>query len=187
MSQGGTSGALPESVAKALRARLQLPESQAIDTERAMELLIPLLELAVSMDQLVWRTWSQRVAPDSQVRRRELLQKSAANHITRQELDGEKSLTEFTQDAERLRQLTLCLLSAIGQTGTLFAQRWLDKYSAESIERAAQSEKKLIEAFGATCWRKFGELTAGMEKSTVDAEVNQGIAEFVEQVMKAGR
>ncbi len=187
MSQTGQSGPLPESVAQALRARLQIPEGQSIDPARAAELLVPLLELAISMDQLVWRTWSQRVAPDSQVKRRELLQKAAAAHVTGQELDQEKSLAQFTQDAERLRQLTLCLLSAIGQTGTLFAQRWMDKYSTESIERAAQSEKKLIEAFGATCWRKFGELTAGMEKSTIDAEVNQGIAEFVEQVMKAGR
>lgn len=184
MSQMGSSGAWADGLEKALRARLQIPDGQAIDPARAAELLLPLMELAISLDQLAWRTWSQRVNPDSGVKRRELLQQTAAKHITG---TSETSLGEFTQDAERLRQLTLCLLSAIGQTGTLFAQKWLDKYSVESVEKAAQSEKKLIEAFGATCWRKFGELTAGLEKTNIDAEVNAGIAEFVEQVMKAGR
>lgn len=185
-SAGGS--VMPEAVERALRARLGIPEGTPIDASRALELVGPLLELAVSMDQLVWRAWSQRVAPESEVKRQELLQRSAAAYLSGAPGPGDPAALEaFTRDAERLRQLTLCLLSAIGQSGTLFAQRWLEKYSVEAIERAAQSEKKLIEAFGATCWRKFGELTAGMDKSAVEAEISSGLSGFVEQVMKGGR
>lgn len=179
---GGTAG-VPEGVARLIRTKLSIGEREPVDPARLMELSGALVEFMLSLDRLVWQAWGN-VGPGSAVKRRELFQRTAAQFVMGNQ---DVALPNVTQDTDRLRQLTLAMVAAISKSGSMFAQRWLEKYGVEAIRTAAAPRKKLTESFDATCWKLYAELAGNLDQSQISDQINQTIAEFVEGLMKAGR
>lgn len=179
---GGAAG-VPEGVARLIRTKLSIGEREPVDPARLMELSGALVEFMLSLDRLVWQAWGN-VGPGSAVKRRELFQRTAAQFVMGNQ---EVALPNVTQDTDRLRQLTLAMVAAISKSGSMFAQRWLEKYGVEAIRAAAAPRKKLTESFDATCWKLYAELAGNLDQSQISDQINQTIAEFVEGLMKAGR
>jgi hypothetical protein len=184
-SSGGSGGGgeVPEAVARLIRTKLGIGEKEPVDAARLMELAGGLTEFLLSLDRLVWQAWGN-VAANSTVRRREQFQRTAAQMVMGR---PDAPLTSVTQDTDRLRQLTLAMVAAISKSGSMFAQRWLEKYGVEAIRVAATPRKKLTESFDATCWRLYVEQAGLLDQSQITEQINQTIAEFVEGLMKAGR
>lgn len=162
-------------------AKLVESEGVALDPARLAESAEVLVKFASSLDQWVWNAWQGRLAPKSAVRRREMVSKSIAQYA-----GGAPGATiaTVTGDVERLRQLILALISAVNQSGTLFAQRWLEKFSVAAIEQAAEPAT-VWEGKPVKCWKKYVELAGPLERSAIEKDIVEAVADYVDTLMRS--
>lgn len=156
-------------------------ESATLDPAKLAEAAEVLVKFASSLDQWVWNAWQGRLAPRSAVRRREMVVKSIAHYAS-----GAPGVTiaTVTGDVERLRQLILALISAVNQSGTLFAQRWLEKFSVAAIEQAAEPAT-VWEGKPVKCWKKYVELAGPLERSAIEKDIVEAVADYVDTLMRS--
>jgi hypothetical protein len=178
---GATPSEWPAAAAKGLRTKLGLTDKDKIDATRLLELMTELAGFAASLDQLVWATWKQ-VAPKSELKRSASLQRLCAKFVTGD--TAETSRTQIATDVDRLRQLTAALISAVGQAGTVFAQRHAAKFSLANIETYADKVPGMMLSKEVKCWRQYKELAAAMDVPTIEKEIQDAIAEYTETVLK---
>jgi len=170
----------PAAPAKALKAKLLLTDKDKIDASRVLELNAELIAFLVSLDQLVWATWKQ-VAPKSDLKRPSAIQRTCGRFAAG---DTDVSKTQIAADVDRLRQLTAGLISAIAQTGNLFAQRHVSKFSVANIEAYADKVPGMLVSKEVKCWRQFKELATAMDVQTIEKEIQDAIAEYTETLIK---
>lgn len=170
----------PVQPAKALRAKLQLTDKDKIDATRVLELDGELVAFLISLDQLVWATWKQ-IAPKSDLKRPSAIQRACGRFVAG---DADISRTQIAADVDRLRQLTAGLISAIAQTGNLFAQKHVSKFSVANIEAYADKQSGFMASKEAKCWRQFKELATAMDVQTIEKEIQDSIAEYTETLIK---
>ncbi len=174
-----TTGGFPDAAAERLRARLSIPASTAFDAARTVELAGMLVELALSLDQVVWNTWKQ-VAPRSELRRTGDLPRTLSRFATG---DQDVARGQVKQDLERVRQLTAALISSVAQAGRQFAQRHSVRFSVDAIKDAA-GPGTMLKPQAVKCWEKYVELAGPLDSAALENELLQSIAKYAEDLVK---
>jgi PAS domain S-box-containing protein len=185
-------GALPVTGISNLRGKFQLPDTDAIDPGRLIELFLLLADFAVALDTLVWSTWKQ-LAPGSEVRRSGNGSLAGNGHLPMRKLFGAYLGTESTiprgqvaYDLERSRALIGALLASMGQAGQEFAKKYRAKFEPLEIERlAALQGGGLLTSKDAKCWRTYRDLATELDPAKMEAEVLAGLAAYAESLMKS--
>ncbi len=172
---------LDDTAARDLRAKLGLGAAEGISASRVGELAVMLVEYSASLDQLVWNIWSKRIAPNSRVRKAAPLQRVMARFAAG---DPDATRLGVSQELAMSRQLAASLTASIAQAGRQFARVHLMKFNPSAIEAAAKPERKPLEAFGVTCWRKYNELASSVTEETIEAELLGVVKEYVESLAK---
>lgn len=162
----------PDDAEEKFRVRLQVKDGD-LDAGRVLELATLLAEIMASLDQLVWNTW-KTVSPRSMLKRPAPLTQSMGRFVTG---DAEVGRGQVAQDAERLRQLTAALVSAVSQVGRQFAQGHAARFSPTEIAALANLEGGgLLVSKEVKCWRKFVELATAMDEVAIEGEIKIGRA-----------
>jgi hypothetical protein len=180
LADAGSGPDWPAAPAKALRAKVGLTDKDKLDAGRVLELEGELAAFLVSLDQLVWATWKQ-IAPKSDLKRPSAIQRACGRFAAG---DADVSRTQIAADVDRLRQLTAGLISAIAQTGNLFAQKHVSKFSVANIEAYADKQPGMLVSKEVKCWRQFKELASAMDVQTIEKEIQDSIAEYTETLIK---
>ena len=141
-------------MAPELRKRLALDGNPSLDPDRVGKSLAMLLDMVLTLDQLVWTLWKQ-LAPKSPVRKEGELARLAGDYLVG---SSEVSQTQLLQTCERTRKLVAGLLGAIGRAGTAYARERVQLFDPVAIETDARAEKKWNESVEFACWRKYVQL-----------------------------
>ncbi|MBY0262292.1 MAG: hypothetical protein K2Q20_08095 [Phycisphaerales bacterium] len=163
----------------ALATAAGLPPGSTLDPQRTAEVAALLVEFASGLDQAVWNTWKV-VAPASSVKRAQPLKQTLATALG----DPGADKAQLKAELDRLRQLTAALAAAINQAGRQFAKEQVERLAPSEIETLAKmSGGGLLTAHETKCWRKYVELTAGRDASTVQGELMKAIATYTETLL----
>jgi hypothetical protein len=177
-------GALPDEVHADLLQKLKLPGQQTIDVARLGRLSAALIELFITLDQLVWSIW-KNLAPKSSLRRDASL--GDLRTALARYLAGEPEITaaQITQQLDRSRQLTAGILAAIGPSGRNYARRHMARYSAEAVRDAVKAESggSLFSSAETRCWKKYSELAGELNEDAIEAEIQEAIVKYAEELM----
>ena len=155
-----------------LQKRLGLPEGRAPNAERAAKMLAPLLDMVLTMDQLIWTLWKQ-LASKSVIRREVDLGKLTGEFLAG---NPEVSNTQVSQGLERTRKMIAGLLGAIGRAGGSYARERARLFDPSAIEADARTEKKWNESLEYACWRKYVQLS---QEYGAEPVIEKGIQEAV--------
>lgn len=167
------------SPADALIAAAGMPPGSTPDPQRTVEVAAMLVEFASGLDQAVWNTWKV-VAPASPVKRAQPLKQTIAAALA----DPAADKAQLKAELDRLRQLTAALAAAINQAGRQFAKEQVERLAPSEIETLAKmSGGGLLTAHETKCWRKYVELTAGRDASTVQGDLMKAIALYTETLL----
>jgi hypothetical protein len=182
-----TAGLVAESSSKAavemppeLQKRLHLDGTQSIAPDRVDRAFPILLDLALTLDQLVWTLWKQ-VAPKSVVRKDSDFGSLTGQYLT---CSAEVSTAQVIQSLERTRKLIAGLLGAIGRAGGAYARERARLFDPAAIEAATRPEKKWNESSEFACWRKYVQLCReyGAE-STIEKGIQEAVAKAAENLI----
>jgi len=170
-------GLVPERSAAAFEAspellkRLALDATRTVNAERAAKTMAMLVDMVLTLDQLVWTLWKQ-IAPKSMVRKEGDLVKLSGEYLAG---SNEVSTAQLLQTLERSRKLVAGLLGAVGRAGAAYARDRARIFDPNAIEADARAEKKWNESVEFACWRKYVQLCkeygaeAAIEKSIQEA------------------
>jgi hypothetical protein len=186
-STGGGGGTLPESVVRDLRGKLQLGSTESPDPARVSELAAMTVDFVMGVDRLVWGMWSRKISPMSAIRSTGPMQRFMREYVTGK-IDPLQSGTGGgpAGDMRRLLEMTVAVVSALGQAGTTFGDRFVSQYSPGAVEETVGEGG--FRNKDAECWKKYKEVASKLDRGAIDAEITQSIARFVEDWMKrAGR
>lgn len=137
-----------------LLKRLGVPSDQPFDAQRSGKALALLLDMVLTIDQLVWTLWRQ-IASKSAIRREVDLARLSGPYVTG---SGEVSTAQMVQALERTRKMVAGLLGAVGRAGGAYARERARLFDPIAIEADARSEKKWNESLEYACWRKYVQL-----------------------------
>ncbi len=180
-------GLLPErpaggafELAPELQKRLGLDGTRPLSVERGAKALSMLLDMVLTLDQLVWTLWKQ-VASKSVVRKEGDFAKLSGEYLTG---SSEVSTAQLLQTLERTRRLTAGLLGAVGRAGGVFAKERARLFDPNAIAAVAQSEKKWNESIEFACWRKYVQLCKeyGAE-GAIEKAIQEAMARAAENLM----
>jgi hypothetical protein len=155
-----------------LQKRLGLPAGQSLGAERAGKTLALLLDMVLTMDQLVWTLWKQ-IASRSPVRRETDLARMSSEYLIGSQ---EVSTAQLIQGLERTRKMVAGLLGAVGRAGGAYARERSRLFDPTAIEADARSEKKWNESLEFACWRKYVQLC---KEYGAEPVIEKGIQEAV--------
>jgi hypothetical protein len=155
-----------------LLKRLGLPEGQAPNAQRAAKTLALLLDMVLTIDQLVWTLWKQ-LSSKSAIRREADLGKMSGEYLAG---NAEVSTTQVSQGLERTRKMIAGLLGAVGRAGGAYARERARLFDPTAIEADARSEKKWNESLEYACWRKYVQLC---KEYGAEPVIEKGIQEAV--------
>jgi hypothetical protein len=163
-----------------LQKRLGLAEGRAPNAERAAKMLAPLLDMVLTMDQLIWTLWRQ-LASKSVIRREVDLGKLAGEYLAG---NTEVSNTQVSHGLERTRKMIAGLLGAIGRAGGAYARERARLFDPSAIEADARTEKKWNESLEYACWRKYVQLSQeyGAEP-VIEKNIQEAVAKAAENLI----
>ncbi len=173
---GGTGLEIPPELQK----RLNLPAGQSLHAERSGKALAMLLDMVLTMDQLVWTLWKQ-LAPKSMVRREADLAKLSGEYLAG---STEVSTAQVTQTLERTRKMVAGLLGAVGRAGGAYARERARLFDPNAIRADAGAEKKWNESLEFACWRKYEQLSKeyGAEP-VIEKNIQEAVAKAAENLI----
>jgi hypothetical protein len=155
-----------------LQKRLALAAGQSVNADRAGKTLAMLLDMVLTMDQLVWTLWKQ-IAPKSMVRREADLAKLSGEYLIG---SNEVSSAQVQQTVEKTRKMIAGLLGAVGRAGGSYARERARLFDPSAIEADSRSEKKWNESVEFACWRKYVQLS---KEYGAEPVIEKGIQEAV--------
>jgi hypothetical protein len=163
-----------------LNKRLGIPPGQSFNAERAGKTLALLLDMVLTVDQLVWTLWKQ-LAAKSSLRREADLVKMSATYLTGSQ---DISTAQIMQALERTRKMIAGLLGAVGRAGGAFARERSRLFDPAAIEADARSEKKWNESLEFACWRKYVQLCKeyGAEP-VIEKSIQEAMAKAAENLI----
>ncbi|MBX3364732.1 MAG: hypothetical protein KF866_08210 [Phycisphaeraceae bacterium] len=180
---GSGVGSWPEEPLGRLRGLLAGGPQGGPEPGRVLDMLTLLLELTVNLERVTWRTWAQ-LAPNSAVKRRGQLQRSAAHFVSG---DDEVSRTQLQQELEKLRSLTAAVIMAMSKAGQA-AYKWFENISPSRVEEYARMEGKSFgKSWPEKFWTKYEQLASNIDPATIEVQVMQAIAEHAEQLLRHGK
>lgn len=179
-------GLLPEQpsaafeVSPELLKRLGLDGSRSVSGDRAAKSLGMLVDMVLTLDQLVWTLWKQ-IAPKSMVRKEGDLVKLTAEYLAG---SNEVSTAQLLQTLERTRKLVAGLLGAVGRAGAAYARDRARIFDPNAIEADARAEKKWNESVEFACWRKYVQLCKEYGAETaIEKSIQEAMAKATENLI----
>ncbi len=174
---------------KQLQQALGLPPGEHVDQASAYELAAMLVELASSLDQVVWSTW-KIVSPNSTLKRSAPAKVAMAKFAS-----GDPGVTreQLKQDLERLRQLTAALTASVGQAGRVYANKHLEKFAPGQIEQLVKISSGaglgggVLVGQEVKCWRKYVELAGdggAQDAQAIERELLGAMSGYAESLLK---
>lgn len=167
------------SAARDLKSKLQMAENETPDPHRAQELAAMLCEFVIGVDRVVWGMWSQKLAPQSSLRSAGPMRRFMKEHVVGAPAPGGPTAAA---EVRRLLEMTVALVSSIGQAGAAFGDKFTSQYSPASVEDSVGDAA--FRNKDAECWKIYKSRASTLDRSGIDAEVTQAIARFVEDWMK---
>lgn len=163
-----------------LLKRLGLDGSRAISGDRAAKSLAMLVDMVLTLDQLVWTLWKQ-IAPKSMVRKEGDLMKLSAEYLAG---SNEVSTAQLLQTLERTRKMVAGLLGAVGRAGAAYARERARIFDPNAIEADARAEKKWNESVEFACWRKYVQLCKEYGAETaIEKSIQEAMAKATENLI----
>lgn len=172
----------PEKGLERLVASLEMPAGALPHPDRMIDLVLILAEFAAALDQLVWNQW-RAIAQRSTSQRPPPLKRTAGQFLSGSSDVGRQ---QVAQDAERLRRLTAALVSAMKQAGTIFAQRYQERFSVSAI-KAAAGRGGLVKGQSALCWEVYENLASQYDEEAISTDIIKAIVEYVQRIMESSR
>jgi tellurite resistance protein len=152
---------------------------------RLGRLLLMQTDFLMKLDQLAWGTWKQ-VSAQTPVKRDNTL--GDLRTQMRRYLKGDADLTDqqMALQIERTRHLTSSLLGSLAVTSRGFVKRYQTRYAPDAVQDIVKMEGGLG-AFGneGKFWRKYKELASEINDLSIQTDMMETIARFVEDMMKA--
>lgn len=178
-SAGTGAKAAPGASTPDLRSKLQCADNESPDPQRAQELAAMLCDFAIGVDRVVWGMWSQKLAPQSTLRSAGPIRRFMKEHVLGAPAGGGPAVSG---EVRRLLEMTVALVSSIGQAGASFGDKFVSQYSPGSIEDSVGDAA--FRNKDAECWKIYKSRAASLDRPAIDAEVTQAMARFVEDWMK---
>lgn len=175
----GSGVAMPENVARDLRTKLQLSENEVPDPQRTQEIAVLLCEFAANIDRVVWGMWSKKLAPQSTLRSTGPIVRYMKEHVVGTATPGGPTVSG---EVRRLLEMTIAVVSNIGQAGAAFGDKFVSQYSPASIEDSVGDAA--FRNKDAECWKVYKARAGTLDRSGIDAEITQTISKLVEEWMK---
>lgn len=169
---------LPAEPAQRLRASVQMGPQAVLDEGRSLDAAAIVMELACTLDQLVWRTWKE-IAPRSTVQHPGDLRRMLARFLAG---DQDLSRTQIQDDIQKLRQLVAAMISAFRVAGRKFATRHLMTFAPASIEGNVSSG--WIKSKDVACWEKYKELAGELDVAAIENEILGSFVATAEELMR---
>lgn len=190
MAQGGVlpqvptgPSAVPETVLRDFRAKLQMGSHDAPDPVRIMELAAMMLDFVVGADRLMWGMWAKKVAPMSSIRPNGPIQRFLREYaVGKFDPTQSQSAGGAQVELKRLLEMSVALVSAIGQAGTSFGEKFLAQFSPGTIEESVGDSA--FRNKDAECWKIYKNRAGVIDRTAIDVEITQCVARFVEDWMK---
>jgi hypothetical protein len=157
---------LPPEVLK----RIGLEGSASINTERGAKTFGMLIDMVLTLDQLVWTLWKQ-IAPRSVVRKEAEFAKLSGEYLSG---SAEVSSAQVLQSLERTRRMIAGLLGGLGRAGSAYARERARLFDPTAIQAVAGAEKKFTESLEFACWRVYVRLC---KEYGAEAAIEKGIQE----------
>jgi hypothetical protein len=167
-----------------LRGKLGLSLEQTLDEERLTKLLAALLEMAATLDNLVWSLW-KTIAPKSVVQREagDGFRRTVGRYVAG---DREVATLQISQMLDKTRQLFASLLSAIGPTGETYARKHLETFAPEKIRTAVETGSFLTNV-EQKCWRRYVVLASELSGPVIEKQIIDTIANYTEEILSGRR
>lgn len=150
--------------------RIGLEPTASINTERGAKTFGMLIEVLLTLDQLVWTLWKQ-IAPRSVVRKEAEFSKLAGEYLT---ASSDVSSAQVLQSLERTRRMIAGLLGGLGRAGSAYARERARLFDPNAIQAVAGAEKKFTESLEFACWRVYVRLC---KEYGAEAAIEKGIQE----------
>lgn len=179
-SGGGGGTGLSEAMVRELRGKLALGTGDMPDAARVTELSAAMFDFAMGVDRLVWGMWSKKLAPSSGLRSNGTLQRFLREYVTgRGDAAGGGHVAP---EVRRLLQMTIAVVSSIGQAGTAFGEKFVSQLTPGAIEDSIGDSA--FRSKDADCWKAYKLRAGSLDRQAIDAEITQAIARFVEDWMR---
>jgi hypothetical protein len=165
-----------------VRGKLGLTPEQPLDEERLNKLFAALLEVVVTVDQLIWTLW-KTIAPKSVIRRDagENFRRIAGRYVTG---DREVATLQISQMIDKTRQLFASVLSAIGPTGETYARHHLETFAPEKIRATVESGSSgFLSNAEQKCWRRYVTLANELTGPAIEKQIVDAIVDYTEEVV----
>jgi hypothetical protein len=165
-----------------LRGKLGLTPDQALDEDRLNKLFAALLEMTMTLDQLIWNLW-KTIAPKSVVRRDsgEGSRRTVGRYLAG---DREVATLQVTQMLEKTRQLLAGLLAAIGPTGETYARHHLETFAPEKIRAAVEAASSgFLSNPEQKCWRRYVTLASDLNGPAIEKKIVGAIVSYAEEIV----
>lgn len=154
---------------------------------RVLQAFTMLVDFASALDPIIWNTWHQ-VAPRAKMG--DAGQSGDLKHTLSEYAKPEKTVSsdQVKESINKLHNLIVALTSAISGAGRKFANRHLAKFSPLQIMTSADLERSgLLTAREVKYWRKYVELSEGVNEATIEKEIKESIANSVIELLTVKR
>lgn len=169
----------------AVLERLRLPPDSQIDPQRLGRLFAALVDVTLSLDQLVWNVW-RTVAPVSTLRR-DSLQTDLRSALARSVVgEGEYSASLVQQQLERTRQLVAALLASTETAGRDFGAFFQANFSPSAIREYVRGNMKtgIFDNPDAKAWDLYVERSVHLTAAAIEREVKKQLAKAAEELVQ---
>lgn len=167
-----------------VRKHVMLAPADPLVPARLEKLVVQQLEFFVKLDQLAWNVW-KTLGPKSNLKRDPALSDTRA--FLRRYLKGDAEVADgqVAQQIERTRQLTAILLGSLSQVGRGYAKRHQKQFAPEAIRELVRMEGGFtLTGVEKKCWLKYAELAAEISEHSIQDEMQEVVAKYVEDLMR---
>jgi hypothetical protein len=171
---------VPDELAERLE---KLVPGKPLDHRRALRMLDVLIEVYLSVDQIVWQVW-KAVAPKSVIHKEPGLagdiRKAIGPYLTG---DTEVSGEQVRQIVEKTRKLVAGLLGALGLVGETYAVKLLCHIAPDAIRKAAEADHGVFENIERKCWRKYTAIFEELNGPAIEKDVLASVKKHTEKLI----
>lgn len=154
-----------------------------IDHVRALRMLDLLVDLTLSLDQLVWQVWKS-ISPKGVIQpgtgRFGNFRKCIVPFLTG---DPEISADQVEQVIASTRKLVSGLLAAMGTVGETYAAKFTGRLSPAAIKQMAEAEAGVFDGIEKKCWRKYVQISSEFSASAIEKELLDIIKRYTEKLV----
>ena len=163
-----------------IRGKLGLTPDQPLDQERVTKLVTALLEIVVTLDNLIWSLW-KTMAPKSTIQREtgDGFRRTVGRYLAG---DREVATLQISQMLDKTRQLFAGILSAIGPAGETYARQHLETFAPEKI-RATVETGGFLTNVEQKCWRRYVVLASELNGPVIEKQIVDTIAGYTEEIV----